>query len=52
MVMQCEFIRERRRDEEWRAKLWMTLPLMWLPCRVCDRVAGPGENRVFSMTLR
>lgn len=30
----------------------MTLPLMWLPCRVCDRVAVPGENRVFSMTPR
>lgn len=29
----------------------MTLPLMWPPCRVCDRVAVASQNRVFSMTL-
>lgn len=37
VVIRPEFIRR----EAGGAKLWMTLPLMWLPCRDSDRAAVP-----------
>lgn len=40
VVIRPEFIRR----EAGGAKLWMTLPLMWLPCRDSDRAAVPATK--------